>query len=111
VFNLATSDPGLVLTAPAWVTAPVPGSSILYVGNFVDRVPAINVSYMVAPETVPVNVPPPLAPGLEISVRIREIMNDPLKDDPNLVNGYWIRVFPVKKTCTLRYDATSRGEY
>lgn len=44
-------------------------------------------------------------------MRVRELKNDPAMDDVALENGYWIQVFPVKKVCNPRADATARGEY
>jgi type II secretory pathway pseudopilin PulG len=105
-FNAALFDPGLALTNGQWVNAAIAGSTIQLVGDFTNRVPVIRIDYRVAEDNTQ---PGPVS--LDIDVRVREITGDPDKDDPARESGYWIQVFPVKKLCTPRTDATYRGEY
>lgn len=108
-----TSDPTFTTGATStWLTTPVPGSSITLLGDattnpaLVDYVPSVSVAMRVRPE-VAVNA----TPSFQIDVQVRQIMRNSAQDDVNLVDGYWIRVYPVQKLCNARTDATQRGEY
>jgi prepilin-type N-terminal cleavage/methylation domain-containing protein len=49
--------------------------------------------------------------SMQVDVRVRRITNDPDKDDPDRVDGTWIKVYPVQKRCNPRVQAEGRGEY
>lgn len=107
LFDPTMTDPALQPTGGAWID--VPRGAITRVG-LLEGAPPIHVSYRVAIERSPV-MPPPDVVALDVDVRVREIQHDPGKDSAALEAGSWIRVFPVKKLCNPRYDATYRGEY
>jgi hypothetical protein len=104
-------DPGLLVTG--WQSAAVPGSSIALVGDIdgtpARRSPPLRLSYQVVQEAQGVRVLGP--PALDIMLRIREITGDPVKDNPIVTTGYWIREFPLKKVCNQRLDPSGRGEF
>ncbi len=114
-----TSDPAFLPGAPPtagangqWILAPLTDSSITLVGDgttnpaLADYVPAIRVAYRVRPE-INLNA----APAFQVDVQVRQIMRNPVQDDINFLDGYWVRVYPVQKLCNARGTATQRGEY
>lgn len=109
-FALADIDPGIdgSVAPPAWQTDPVVNSTIRHVGTIPGAVPQVRVAYRVSLDP---NIPPTATPAYDVEVRVRQIMGDPAKDDEALESGYWIQIYPVKKLCSLRPDATARGEY
>jgi type II secretory pathway pseudopilin PulG len=111
-------DPGLAPTAGAWVDAPVAGSKIVTVGQMPQFSPPVAVRYQVSGRTRDVlqsdgtnqtlnNAPP----HVDVVVEVRQVMNVPTMDDPAIVDGYWIRSFPIVKVCNLRTDDNGRGEF
>ncbi len=111
----ALMDPGLS-NLGAWIPAPVPGSAITAFGAQVsapmrDYVPAMAADYRVLNATPPVGTGAQPPPTLLIEVRIREWMNDPVKDDTNLTAAPWIRNYPVQKLCAPRYGLQPRGAF
>lgn len=111
----ALMDPGLS-DINNWVPAPVAGSAITAFGAQVspamrDYVPAMAADYRVLNATPPVGTGAQPPPTLLIEVRIREIMNDPVKDNPALTMAPWIRNYPVQKLCAPRYGIQSRGAF
>lgn len=125
----ATTDAGLFNAVGAgWigVTRPIPvPSSITHAGvsdgtmpNLPVTVPVVRIEYRVDNEAPPVLAPgattaPPggVGPALDIEIRVRLLTNDPARDNPALDQGWWIKHFPLKKTCNARYERTRRGEY
>jgi type II secretory pathway component PulJ len=113
--NLANTvrDPGLDPVNGTWIAAPAAGSLITFVGDadtnpqLARYMPPLRVDYRLRASAVPVNA----LPALEAEVRVREITRDPVRDDPAVENGHWIRIFPVQKVCTPRLDDTLRGAY
>lgn len=105
-----TTDPGLTAGLGAWFGAagPAAGSSITFVGSpttnplMAQFTPPIAVDYMVTQD-------PASPPSLQIDVRVREIKRNATQDNAALVNGSWIRVFPVQKVCNPRWDPQGRG--
>jgi type II secretory pathway pseudopilin PulG len=106
VVSAASRDPGLAPGGP--YDAPLPGSGIRTVGDLDGR-PPIRIRYTVAEEDRA--LAPEGPPALDVTIEIREITRDPARDDPAVINGYWIRRFPVKKICNLRLELSGRGEY
>lgn len=114
-------DPGLALVPPnTWVDdlAPPPaGSSIRAYGVAQDTTPRLRISYRVRPVGAFTGArAAALIPSYEVDVRVRQLMNDPLRDDPLLEEGHWIRVFTVEKLCNGRIDQptatqSGRGEF
>ena len=117
--SAATSDPaflpGGIPDAGAngqWIEEPLNLSTITLVGTnntnpeLAQYVPAIQVAYRV---NDPLNID--TLPSFQIDVQIRQIMRDPVQDDIERLDGYWIRVYPIQKMCNGRADATQRGEY
>lgn len=100
------TDPGLLAAGDQFVA--VSGSAITLVGDIAGH-PRVNVSYAVVPELRVAGFDGP--PAFDLTVRIREIMNDAAKDDPAVTRGYWIREYPVKKVCNLRTEPVGRGGY
>ncbi len=121
----ATTDPGLAAVVGAgWIHASPPNSSIIHVGltdgtnpNLPRTIPPMRVSYQVNLEAPPVPgptsgpLPGAIGPAFDIQVLVREITGDPARDNPAVTAGFWIRNFPMKKTCNPRFGATRRGEY
>lgn len=97
-------DPGLAAVTHA---IPIAASGITLVGDL-GGTPPIRVQYVVSDSNLAGFGGPP---GIDIDVQIREIMNDPNKDDPTVLVGYWIRTFVVKKVCNFRLDDAGRGEF
>lgn len=110
------ADPGLNVLG-AWVTAPAAGSAITALGVptdpvMQDYVPAMIADYRVTDATPAAGLGAQPPPTLLIEVRIRQVMGDVAKDDPNLENAPWIRNYPVQKLCAPNYDSgLSRGAF
>lgn len=109
--NLVT-DQGLNfgLATGNWITTPQ-GGAIDLVGitdgtSLPKTSPQIRIAYRMTLNTTVPNIP-----AYDIDVQIREITNDPARDNINLIDGYWIRVYPLTKTCNPRLDTNARGEY
>ena len=104
-----SADPGLLIAANQWQANPVVGSAILTVGEFPR--PPLNPEFRVDYQ---LNPAPPLADGpmsYDIQVRIRELLGDTVKDSMDVFSTYWIKTFPLKKTCTFRSQPINRGGY
>lgn len=99
-------DVGLSSPIPGdWIEAPTAGSSIQTIGPVPNS--SLQVSYRTAVEaTVPGS-----AVAFDIDVRIREHMGNSVQDAADLEDGYWIRIFPVKKVCDIRSARTQRGAF
>ena len=128
VLEPTTTDPGLLASIDAgWIGVDVPipeASSMTQAGRtdgsypaLAQTVPALRIEYRVALESAPVPVPggtqPPAAqvgPGFDIQIRVRQITRDPDRDDPTVETGWWIRHYPLHKTCNPRYERSRRGE-
>ena len=94
-----------------WIAQPVNNSSITFVGDATNNpaleqyVPPIRVAYRVRTE---VNLQ--AAPAFQVDVQVRQLMRD-ARDNVNLENGFFVRIYPVQKLCNNRTNATQRGEY
>lgn len=106
-------NPGLAGVAPAfggWVVAPTGSITLVGVTDGAAlplTVPRLQIAYRMSLDTTTV----PNIPSYDIEVQIREITNDPARDNINLVDGHWIRVYPISKVCNARLDEQARGEY
>lgn len=116
------TDPGLLL-APApplfQEVIPVAGSAITMVGDFGPKAATPDLQNRQLNYRVRYNVAPAAAaaalngvPAFDVQVEIREITFDAAKDDPTVLDGYWIRTFPLKKICNVRTEPEDgRGAY
>ena len=110
----ASTDPGL--NQQNWypgtgVTIDQPAAPIgsFNLVGFLPGIPPVHVSYRATAEAGTVAIDGP--PAFDVEVRIREVTGDPDKDDPNVVTGFWMRTFPIKKVCNIRLELNGRGEY
>ncbi|MEO1228870.1 MAG: prepilin-type N-terminal cleavage/methylation domain-containing protein [Myxococcota bacterium] len=129
VLDPATTDTGIFNAIGAgWIgfTQPIPANSSITHAGVTDgsmpalprTVPPVRIEYRLEREAAPVlaagaiNAPPGgVGPALDVEIRVRLLTNDPVRDDPALDQGWWIKHFPLKKTCNARYERTRRGEY
>lgn len=114
-------DPGLALVPPnTWVddlAPPPPTSTIRAFGLRNDVKPTMRISYRVRP--VGAFTGARAATQLlayEVDIRVREVMNDPVRDAPAREDGYWIKMFTIEKLCNGRVDPptasqSGRGEF
>lgn len=104
-------DPALNQATGAWINTP--SGSISYVGDtggptqtLPQTVPAMRIDYRLTRDLSAPNVP-----AFIVDIRVRELMIDPAMNDPNMESGYWIRTYPMVKTCNARLEGTARGEF
>ena len=101
---LFNRDPGLTPNN-TWITAPVGGSSIQYVGatdgtQLPPTTPIMQIDYKV-------DVDPQGATDVQVydvEIRIQDVT-------PGGRVGDGMRIYPVRKLCNARLDTTARGEY
>jgi hypothetical protein len=98
---------GAAHTLPGGACPHAAGTSVVETcGDVLDWVPPMHVSIV---STLHGTVLPGAPPSYDVEVRVREIRRNAAEDAAT--GGYWIRDYPISKTCSFTVDDTARGAF